>query len=67
MTEETAKKVANVALGVAAVGAAYFVVRTPPLRRMALGLAMTALTGALPAWLAREAQHAWMVSGRRAL
>jgi hypothetical protein len=66
MTEETAKRVANVALGVAAVGAAYVIVRTPPLRRMALGLAMTALTGALPAWLAREAQHAWMVSGRRA-
>jgi len=67
MTEETARKVANVALGVAAVGAAYVIVRTPPLRRMALGLAMTALTGALPAWLAREAQHAWMVSGRRAV
>ncbi len=67
MTEETARKVANVAIGVAAVGAAYFVARTPPLRRMALGLAMTALTGALPAWLAREAQHAWMVSGRRAV
>ena len=31
MTEETARKVANVALGVAAVGAAYFVARTPPL------------------------------------
>ena len=67
MKEETATKVANVAIGIAAVGAAYFVVRTPPLRRMALGLAMTALTGALPAWLAREAQHAWMVSGRRAV
>jgi hypothetical protein len=67
MTEETAKRVANMALGVAAVGAAYVIVRTPPLRRMALGLAMTALTGALPAWLAREAQHAWMVSGRRAV
>ena len=51
MTERTAKKVANVALGAAALGAAYIVVRTPPLRRMALGLAMTALTGALPAWL----------------
>jgi len=67
MTEESAKKVANVALGIAAVGAAYFVARTPHLRRMALGLAMSALTGALPAWLAREAQHAWMVSGRRAV
>jgi len=67
MTEETAKRVANMALGVAAVGAAYVIVRTPPLRRMALGLAMTALTGALPAWLAREAQRAWMVSGRRAV
>ena len=57
MTEETAKRVANVALGVAAVGAAYFVARTPPLRRMALGLAMTALTGALPSPVWGKRRH----------
>ena len=46
MTEQTAQKVANVALGAAALGAAYVIARTPRLRRMALGLAFTALTGA---------------------
>ena len=65
MTEQTAQKVANVALGAAALGAAYLIARTPRLRRMALGLAFTALTGAIPAWLSREAQHAWIQSGRR--
>jgi hypothetical protein len=65
MTGQTATKIANVALGAAALGAAYLIVRTPPLRRMAIGLAMTALTGAIPTWLAREAQHAWVQSARR--
>jgi len=67
MTEKTAEKVANVALGAAALGAAYYIVRTPRLRRMAIGLAVTALTGAIPAWLSREAQHAWVKSQHRAI
>jgi hypothetical protein len=67
MTDRTAQRIADVVLGAAAIGVVYAVVRTPPLRRMAIGLAMTALTGALPAWLAREAQHAWVESGRRAI
>lgn len=67
MTEQTAQKVANVALGAAALGATYIIARTPRLRRMAIGLAMTALTSALPAWLAREARHAWAESGRRGI
>jgi hypothetical protein len=65
MTEKTAQRIADLALGAAAVGAAYLILRTPRLRRMAVGLAMTTLTGAVPAWLAREAQHAWIQSGRR--
>lgn len=65
MTEQTAQKVANVALGAVALGATFLVARTPGLRRMAIGLAMTALTSAIPAWLAREARHAWAQSGRR--
>ena len=65
MTQATARKVANVALGVAALGAAVVVVRVPPLRRMAIGFAVTALTGAIPAWLTKEAQQAWAESGRR--
>ena len=67
MTAKTAQTVANVALGAAALGAAYVIVRTPPLRRLAVGLALSALTGALPAWLTREAQHAWVQSGRRGI
>lgn len=65
MNQATARKVANVALGVAALGAAYVVIRVPPLRRMAIGFAVTALTGAIPAWLTKEAQQAWAESGRR--
>jgi hypothetical protein len=64
MTEQTARRIANVALSAAALGAAYYVARTPPLRRTAVRLAMTALTGAIPAWLARETQQAWMQSAR---
>ena len=67
MTEKTAQTVANIALGAAAVGAAYVILRTPPLRRWAVGLAVTALTGAIPAWIGREVQAAWADSGRRAI
>jgi hypothetical protein len=62
MTEESARRVANVVLGAAAVGAAYVIVTTPPLRRLAWRLAVVALTGAIPAWLRREIEHAWRES-----
>jgi hypothetical protein len=65
MTEKTAQRIADAALGAAALGAAYYVIRTPPLRRFVIGLAMTALTGALPALVTRELQRAWVESGRR--
>ena len=64
MTPKTAEKVANVAIAAAALGAAYVIVRTPSLRRLAIGLALSAFTGGIPAWLTREAQHAWMQSRR---
>ena len=64
MTEKTATAIANGVLAAAAVGAALIVVRTPPLRRMAAGLALTALTGALPAWFGRELRTAWAASAR---
>jgi hypothetical protein len=63
MTEESARRVANVVLGAAAVGAAYVIVTTPPLRRLAWRLAVVALTGAIPAWLRQEVEHAWRESG----
>ena len=59
MSEETARKVANVLLGVAVAGAAYYVLKTPPLRRMAGRMAVTALTVTLPAWLSAEVRDAW--------
>ena len=65
MTAPTAQKVANVILGAAALGAAVYVARTPALRRMALGLAVTSLTTSLPLWLRQQVQHAWSDSGRR--
>jgi hypothetical protein len=67
MTEQTARTVANVVLTAAAVTATVVIIRTPALRRLALGLAASALTGAIPAWATRELQQAWIESGRRAL
>lgn len=66
MTEESARKVANVILGAAALGALYVVVTNPPLRRLAWRLARTALTGSVPAWLGHEVRQAWVESGRHA-
>ena len=48
MTNEQADRVANVVLAAAAVGAAVVVLKTPPLRRLAWRLAVTALTGLYP-------------------
>jgi uncharacterized protein (DUF2236 family) len=67
MTNDRAEQVANVLLTVAVVGAAYYVARTPPLRRLAWRLMVTAVTGALPAWIGREVQHAWSEAGQRAI
>jgi hypothetical protein len=67
MTEANARKVANLVVVAAAVGVALAIVRRPPLRRLAIGLAASALTGTIPTWLTRELQTAWTASGRRAL
>ncbi len=67
MTNERAEQVANVLLTVVAVGAAYYVVKTPRLRQVAVGLIITTLRGRLPAWVKREVQHAWSETGRSGL
>ena len=67
MTNDRAEQIANVLLTAAAVGVAVYVMKTPPLRRLAWRLAVTALTGALPAWIGREVQNAWAESGNRTL
>jgi hypothetical protein len=64
MNESSAQKLANVLIGAAVVGAAYYVVRTPSLRRLAWRLAVTAATGSLPLWLRQEIEHGWAESGR---
>jgi uncharacterized protein (DUF2236 family) len=64
MTDDNARKIANVILGAAVIGAAYYIVKTPPLRRLAWRLALTAATGTLPAWFSRELRQAWTESER---
>lgn len=51
-------------MGAAAVGAAYVILRNPPLRRLVLGLATTALSTQLPRWLRGEVVDAWNKSAR---
>ena len=65
MTEDTARRVANAVLTLAAAGAAYYVLRTPQLRRIAVRLATTALTASLPAWVGHEVRRAWTESRQR--
>ena len=64
MTEEQARTTANVVMVVAAVGAAYYVLRTPPLRRAAWQLARRRAAGPLAVWFATEVRRAWDESGR---
>ena len=59
MTEDRAEQIANVLIGVAAVGAAFYILKTPSLRRMAWGLARTAVTASGPAWLLAETRRGW--------
>lgn len=64
MTDDNARKVANVVLGAAVIGAAYYIVKTPSLRRLAWRFALMAATGTLPAWFSRELRQAWADSER---
>lgn len=66
MTESSAERFANVVIGVAAVGATYYVLRTPQRRRLAWRLGIAALTGGIPAWVSREIRDGWEASGRPA-
>ena len=63
MTQASAERVASVAIGIAAVGAAYYVFRTPQRRRRIWRLGIAALTGTIPAWISREIRDAWEASG----
>jgi len=64
MTAPTARTVANLLLATAGVAAAYVVITTPPLRRLAgAGLRMW-LGASVPAYFAVQAARAWQESGR---
>jgi hypothetical protein len=62
MTDTTARRLADGILAAAVLGAAYVVATRPRLRRMATGLAITALTSTLPGWLSAEIGRAWAES-----
>ena len=65
MTERQAETVANALIGVAAVGAAFYVAKTPRLRRILWGLARHAVVRSAPVWLIAETRRAWKQSGGR--
>jgi len=66
MTRDRAHTIANVAIATAGVAAAYVVLRTPSLRRLAFQGIRLWLGASVPAYLLTEMQNAWMQSGRHA-
>jgi hypothetical protein len=66
MTEQTARTVANVVLATAGVAAAYVVLTTPPLRRLALRGLRLWLGASVPLYLLSQTHDAWVESGRGA-
>jgi hypothetical protein len=66
MTDANARTVANVVLVSAGVAAAYLVITTPPLRRVALRVVKLGLGATVPVYLANQAREAWVESGRPA-
>jgi hypothetical protein len=64
MTGATARRVANVALISTGVAAAYVVVTTPPLRRLALRGTEWWLGASVPVYLLYLAGRAWTESAR---
>jgi hypothetical protein len=66
MTDANARAVANVILVSAGVAAAYLVITTPPLRRVALRVVKLWLGATVPVYLANQTREAWVESGRPA-
>lgn len=65
MTRTAARTVANAVLMSAGVAAAYVVITTPSLRRLAVGATRLYLGASIPAYLLKQAGRAWTESGRR--
>ena len=66
MTRDRARVVANVLIATAGVAAAYVVLRTPPLRRLAVRATRVWLGASVPLYLLNETRRAWVQSGRAA-
>ena len=66
MTSANARTVANVLLATAGVAAAYVVITTPPLRRLAVRATRLWLGASVPVYLANQTRQAWVESGRTA-
>lgn len=62
MTQSSADKLANVVIGAVALGATYYVLKTPPLRRFAWQLTLATVTGIVPAWITQEIRASWEAS-----
>ena len=67
MTAPTARTVANLLLATAGVAAAYVVITTPPLRRLAARAIRLWLGASVPVYLIAQAGRAWQESGTRTL
>jgi len=65
MTAPTARTVANLFLATAGVAAAYVVITTPPLRRLAAAGIRVWLGASVPAYLLTQAAREWRESGAR--
>jgi len=66
MTDATAHTVANVAVATAGIAAAYVIVTTPPLRRLALVGIRWWLGASVPIYLLSQVRSAWVESARAA-
>jgi hypothetical protein len=64
MTGSSARTVANVVLATAGVAAAYVVITTPPLRRLARAAIRVWLGASVPIFLLTQAGRAWQESGQ---
>jgi hypothetical protein len=62
MTESNARTAANVVLAAAGFAAAYVVITTPPLRRLAARGLRVWLGASVPVYLATQVRHAWIES-----
>ena len=63
MTSANARTVANVVLASAGVAAAYVILTTPSLRRLAVRGVRLWLGASVPVYLANQAREAWVASG----